>query len=430
MPSASTPPVEIEMLDILKQEYGPSDPKIAEHLNSLGLRHFHGCGDTTSALQCHKEALSILEWNKCNALLFDRVEESKAHAVEMAVTLSDIGNVMREMNDFIGAASAYKECLDFFLEGLVEEGGAIKRQIAEIENLDHDDDEFDDASFIKRLDAELEGVDREEIGATLARHPGFRSAVRGISHLLREMQYVKFVAQNAASSRRRRRMTQNAASIANLKSAIASLNFSLSDSSRSLNHEGEAEREDLSTLKRPLPSSSSVDDGSQPFTIQLQRSKSWASTHSTQEEFRRSHPLSRPRPVSRRAITSEDDYDRHLTMSFLIVPAEKSLTCALNRFPGVASILTRSHTVETPIDSIEEEDDAHLLESSDSVVDLDELAEQGLPQGADPKAAAAPPLLPELEITSPRSSAHNICSRRFAQDYLNMSITCGGGLPL
>ena len=56
------------------------------------------------ALQLHREALSIYEWNKRNALLYDHVEQSKEYAIEMACTLGIIGNLLRRMNDFVGAA--------------------------------------------------------------------------------------------------------------------------------------------------------------------------------------------------------------------------------------------------------------------------------------------------------------------------------------
>ena len=188
-----------EMLHHLKQEYGPNSPRIAEHLNSLGLRHLYGGGDGPSALRCHREALSILDRNRCEALLFDREEESRAYATDMAITFGDIGNVLREMNDFIGSAAAYKECLDLFLEGLVEGGGSLKRRLVESEeamerrgtSIVIGNDDGEDACYEELL----QSVNQDAIGRTLGRHPGYRSAIRGISNLFREMQYVKFIAE-------------------------------------------------------------------------------------------------------------------------------------------------------------------------------------------------------------------------------------------
>jgi len=386
------------MLDLLKKEFGPISPKIAEHLNSLGLRHYHGCGDAASALQCHQEALAILDWNKCNALLFDRVDEGKQFAVDMAITLSDIGNVLREMNDFLGAAVAYKECLDLFLEGLIDGGGTLKRKLMELEY--EEDYEEQEARA-------LEGVDREAIGSILGRHPGFRSAVRGISHLLREMQYVKFVAQNAASSRRRRKMTQDAVVVANIANAIASLNLSTSDLTtptfeRSVSHE--------ETRDEPP-----AEAWEQPFVVQIPRSKSWASTHSTKDEVRRNPPLPRPSPIGRRAITSEEDYDRHVSLYLMLIPVEKSLTSALYRFPGVSSIIVgRQRLSPSPsANSIDNKPNDLIIEGKFAEVLLG-------------TSGQVPPV---EEAQTTRSSAKNICEH-FSNDFLSYSISCGGGMAI
>ena len=342
-----------EMLGHLREVFGTSSPKIAEHLNSLGLRHYHSHGDAQSALHCHREALAILDWNKCNALLFDRVEESQSYSVDMAITLGDIGNVLREMNDFLGAAVAYKECLDLFLEGLIDGGGALKRKLVEIE----EDDNCDANTLLKE-------VDREAVGVILARHPGFQSAVRGISHLLFEIQCVKFVAQNAASSRRRRRMTQNAAVAENLKNAIASFNLSMSDlsSQSSLDRSCSNDREE----RREEPPS---DESKFPSIIQLKRSKTLASTHFIEEEFRGSSRLPLPRPSmrGRRAVTTSavNDCDQYVLLSQRIVPVENSLTLALHRFPGVTSIIRNNQkrkksSSSTAISQFDQSDDPHV----------------------------------------------------------------------
>ena len=87
----------------LKEQYGANSPAVAAQLNSIGAE-LQCRGDSLTALKIHQEALTILEWNKCNALLYDFVEKSKEYAIEMAMTLRKIGNVLREMNDFVGAA--------------------------------------------------------------------------------------------------------------------------------------------------------------------------------------------------------------------------------------------------------------------------------------------------------------------------------------
>eukprot|EP00577_Skeletonema_sp_RCC1716_P024634 CAMPEP_0113390322 /NCGR_PEP_ID=MMETSP0013_2-20120614/10103_1 /TAXON_ID=2843 ORGANISM="Skeletonema costatum, Strain 1716" /NCGR_SAMPLE_ID=MMETSP0013_2 /ASSEMBLY_ACC=CAM_ASM_000158 /LENGTH=123 /DNA_ID=CAMNT_0000273467 /DNA_START=64 /DNA_END=432 /DNA_ORIENTATION=+ /assembly_acc=CAM_ASM_000158 len=108
-----------------------TDPLVARHLNTLGLScHGH---DDAEALQYHRDALQILEWNKCNTLLFEKMELSREYALEMAITLSNIGDAMRRGNDFVGAAEAYKECLDLFLEGLIDNGIMLKTKLNEIE---------------------------------------------------------------------------------------------------------------------------------------------------------------------------------------------------------------------------------------------------------------------------------------------------------
>ena len=87
----------------LKEQYGANSPAVAAQLNSIGAE-LQCRGDSLTALKIHQEALTILEWNKYNALLYDFVEKSKEYAIEMALTLRKIGNVLREMNDFVGAA--------------------------------------------------------------------------------------------------------------------------------------------------------------------------------------------------------------------------------------------------------------------------------------------------------------------------------------
>ena len=90
----------------LRDHYGSNSPDVAEQLNSIA-SELQLRGDTRTALKFHQEALQILEWNKCNALLYDFVKKSKGYALEMALTLRKIGNIFREMNNFVGAAGTY-----------------------------------------------------------------------------------------------------------------------------------------------------------------------------------------------------------------------------------------------------------------------------------------------------------------------------------
>ena len=89
----------------LKEQYGANSPAVAEQLNSIAI-DLQSRGDTRTALKFHQEALTILEWNKCNALMYDFVKKSKGYAIDMARTLCKIGNLLREMNNFVGAAGA------------------------------------------------------------------------------------------------------------------------------------------------------------------------------------------------------------------------------------------------------------------------------------------------------------------------------------
>ena len=95
-----------ETIRSLKEQYGPNSPAVASQLNSIGVElqrknHPH------TALKFHQEALTILEWNKCNALLYDFVKKSKEYAIDMALTLKRIGSLFREMNNFVGAAGKF-----------------------------------------------------------------------------------------------------------------------------------------------------------------------------------------------------------------------------------------------------------------------------------------------------------------------------------
>ena len=111
----------------------------------------------------------------------------------------------------------YKECLDLFLEGVVDNGGALKRKLLECE---YRKDQID-------WENTLSTVDRKSIGRILSLQPEFRLAVHEISQLFQEMQVVKFVGQNPASSKRRRRMNQQAAREENLVSKVYTILITL-----------------------------------------------------------------------------------------------------------------------------------------------------------------------------------------------------------
>ena len=90
----------------LTEQYGPNSPSAAEQLNLIG-DELTCRRDTRAALKCHQEALRILEFNKCNAILYDFMDKSKQYAIDMALTLRKIGNLLRDMNDFVGAAGKH-----------------------------------------------------------------------------------------------------------------------------------------------------------------------------------------------------------------------------------------------------------------------------------------------------------------------------------
>ncbi len=56
---------------------------------------------------------------------------------------------------------------------------------------------------------------------------------------------------------------------------------------------------------------------------------------------------SRPRPLLRRALTSDEEYDQYQALSTMILPVEKSLLAALNRFPLPAGIVEDDMTATT-----------------------------------------------------------------------------------
>uniref|UniRef100_A0A7S2Q3L9 Uncharacterized protein n=1 Tax=Skeletonema marinoi TaxID=267567 RepID=A0A7S2Q3L9_9STRA len=265
-----------------------TDPLVARHLNTLGLScHGH---DDAEALQYHRDALQILEWNKCNALLFEKMDLSREYALEMAITQSNIGDAMRRGNDFVGAAEAYKECLDLFLEGLIDNGIMLKTKLNEIEQQQG----CDGGSYATVID----DVDFDAVGKTLHEHADYARIVAGVNTLLREIQCAKFVS-HSASSRRRRRMSKLRATEENLKKAVESL--SMASETTPMKR--------ISLTKQAKPS--------------LKRSVSMPDYGPTRPS------------LLRRSVTSIDDnQDKYDGISARIAPAENALVIALKRFPA------------------------------------------------------------------------------------------------
>ena len=263
-----------------------TDPLVAKHLNTLALE----CDDVALKLEYHRDALKIFDMNKCYALLFDKQEFSRECALEMAITLSNIGDATRKMNDFVASAEAYKECFDLFLEGLIDDGIMLKTKLNQMEQEQGYDGHCDGAIS--------EGLDLAAVSKALHDHPEYSRAVAGVHTLLREIQCAKFVS-HSASSRRRRRMSKLRVTEANLKKAVESLSLTV----------------DTPSIEKVLP------------------------TKQAKPSFKRSSStpvskLKRP-PSIRRAITSVDDNDvRYRDIATRIEPAEKALVSALKRFPS------------------------------------------------------------------------------------------------
>lgn len=278
-----------------KQHHSGKDPLIAHHLNALA-KSSVSCHDYADALKHHRDALSILDWNRCNALLFDDNRLSREYALDMALTLNNIGDVMRRKNDFVGSAKSYKECLDLFLESLIDSGIKLKMLLNELEQ---------QQGYDGNNGAVLDDVDCVEVGNALYGHSEYVRCVAGIKKLLREIQFAKFVS-HSASSRRRRRINNHRAVENNLKKAVESLSMSSG--------------EDLSMLKEAKPS--------------LQR----LITPETEPNIP---------SLSHRAVTSvDDDQNRYDGISTLIAPVEKALVIALKRFPAPKTVAAEQSRVD------------------------------------------------------------------------------------
>mmetsp|Transcript_38619 Transcript_38619/g.78765 ORF Transcript_38619/g.78765 Transcript_38619/m.78765 type:complete len:178 (-) Transcript_38619:86-619(-) len=92
-------------LEARKKSLGDTHPAVAEIYSILGLFHHHVISDHEMSLSYHLQALQILR----TASLSDESCE-----VELAVTLTDVGNVCRSLGDDEGAMSSYQEALHIF----------------------------------------------------------------------------------------------------------------------------------------------------------------------------------------------------------------------------------------------------------------------------------------------------------------------------
>ena len=63
--------------------------------------------------------------------------------------------------------------------------------------------------------------------------------------------------------------------------------------------------------------------------------------------------FSRPRPLSRQSITSDEEYAHYKALSLMIVPGEKSLATALKRFPLPNSVVGDNKLLSLPLSSCE-----------------------------------------------------------------------------
>ena len=119
-------------------------------------------------------------------------------------------------------------------------------------------------------------------------------------------------------------MVQHAAMEENLKNAVESL--SMSNSSDSIND-------------------AYCDANEEGQSTKLTRTISWSSIASDNETWvqgfweKEIGRFSRPRPLSRRAISSDEEDAHYKALSSTILPAEQALIIALNRFPLSVSVV-------------------------------------------------------------------------------------------
>ncbi|KAL7462525.1 hypothetical protein ACHAXS_002906 [Conticribra weissflogii] len=250
--------------------------------NSNGLFRYQGASNLEKAIEYHKEALMIFHCNRYRSISGGRYEEARELAVEMASTLSDIGNVLLELNQFVKSAFAFRECINLFLEGLVDEGPEIRQKFDEVEELfkrnQNFADEFSGSSSIFDQESCLEeffgpaekivkGFNRQGIAKVLATHPAYRSAVHGILALLRKIPSATIVSIETNSDSKWRHRT-----VLSRRDSILSLDDTLCDSSAVGNEPSHSSS--LSSLTGTLTSTTSSACSSIHGFIPSQPSKS------------------------------------------------------------------------------------------------------------------------------------------------------------
>jgi len=139
-------------------------------------------------------------------------------------------------------------------------------------------------------------------------------------------------------------MVQYAAREENLKNAVKSLNsiMKMTTTTSSLsaleNHINDQDF-DRGTNNRLLRSKS--------LPAATSGNESWTRQFWDKPDAERLLVPSRPRPLLRRALTSDEEYDQYQALSTMILPVEKSLLAALNRFPLPAGIVEDDMTATT-----------------------------------------------------------------------------------
>lgn len=192
----------------------------------------------------------------------------------------------------------YTQCLDSFL-------AVFRQPIIESDQEGNNNTTNDGRS----ISAAPSDVDLTAISNILYHRSDFREAVKSAQLLLFEISCVRFVGgENAASSRGRRRMDQRAMRTDNLRNAAASL---------LRNDDEERIAEDILINTRS-------------------RSKTWEGTRtataSATNNPQHSLSSSRPRPIHRRALTSDEERDRYIALALEIAPTEAMLVATLERF--------------------------------------------------------------------------------------------------
>jgi len=120
-------------LSDLNARLGGKHPEVADMLNIIGLCYHHLSTNQDKALQFHKEALDILKL--CMDFSSSQTEKASI-SKNIAVTLTDIGNVHSKRGDIIEARASYDDALCIFRDlKMSSEGnlmGSMMRGISRI----------------------------------------------------------------------------------------------------------------------------------------------------------------------------------------------------------------------------------------------------------------------------------------------------------